>query len=227
MSLYLSRLTLDRRAPLRAVAPLLDPADRDRAADAHHRLIWTAFGDAEDRERDFLWRAEGRGRFYTLSARPPQANGLFEPPEVKPFEPDLRSGDRLAFVLRANATKDRARAQLGAEGRDRRVDVVMDLLRDVPPGRRAEHRDAKAQEAASAWMRRQGEAKGFRPLEVVAEGYTTLALARRRRGATLGVLDLSGRVEVTEPATFLAALAMGFGRAKAWGCGLMLIRRAV
>ena len=50
MTLYLSRLTLDRRAPSRALAPLLDPEDRHRAADAHHRLIWTAFSDGEDRE---------------------------------------------------------------------------------------------------------------------------------------------------------------------------------
>lgn len=226
MTLYLSRLTLDRRAPSRALGPLLDPEDRHRAADAHHRLIWTAFGDSEDRKRDFLWRAEGQGRFYTLSSRPPRTDGLFEPPEIKPFEPDLRTGDRLAFALRANATKDRARGQLGPEKRDRRVDVVMDLLREVPSGQRAERRDGAAQEAASAWMTRQGEARGFRPLEVAVETYATLSLARRRGSATLGVLDLSGRIEVTEPEAFLSALAVGFGRAKAWGCGLMMIRRA-
>lgn len=226
MTLYLSRLTLDRRTSSRAIAPLLDPDDRDRAADAHHRLIWTAFGDREDRKRDFLWRAEGRGRFYTLSRRAPQTDGLFEPPEVKPFEPDLRVGDRLAFVLRANATKDRARGQLAPDKRDRRVDLVMDLLRDVPADQRAEHRDAKAQEAAIAWMGRQGDAKGFRPLDVVVESYATLSLDQRRRGATLGILDLSGRIEVVEPDAFVAALGAGFGRAKAWGCGLMMIRRA-
>ena len=33
-------------------------------------------------------------------------------------------------------------------------------------------------------------------------------------------------IEVTDPPAFLARLAAGFGRAKAFGCGLMLIRRA-
>lgn len=227
MTLYFSRLTLDRAAPAHALAPLLDPEDLNRAADAHHRLVWAAFADGTERPRDFLWRAEGGGRFLTLSAREPRANGLFEPPEIKTFEPALARGDRLAFALRANATKDRARGQLGKAGRDRRVDVVMDRLRAVPPGERAAHRDAAAQEAGAAWLACQGAAKGFEPMEVVAENYVTLDLDRhRRRRARLGVLDLTGRLRVTEPDAFVAALGVGFGRAKAWGCGLMLIRRA-
>ena len=40
------------------------------------------------------------------------------------------------------------------------------------------------------------------------------------------VLDFTGVLEVRDPAAFLAAIARGFGRAKAFGCGLMLIRRA-
>ena len=49
---------------------------------------------------------------------------------------------------------------------------------------------------------------------------------RRRQGATFGILDLTGEIAVTDPDTFLPALGAGFGRAKAWGCGLMLIQRA-
>jgi CRISPR system Cascade subunit CasE len=40
-----------------------------------------------------------------------------------------------------------------------------------------------------------------------------------------GVLDISGVLEVRDPARFLARLIQGFGRARAFGCGLMLIRR--
>jgi len=226
MTLYLSRLTLDRHAPTAALSHLLDPAEASRAADAHHRLIWTVFADTPDRKRDFLWRAEGGGRFLTLSRRPPVANDLFAPPEIKPFEPDLRRGDRLRFTLRANATRDRPRGQTGGSPGDRRVDVVMDLLHRIPGGDRAIHRDAKAAEAAAAWLTRQADTRGFRLIGLDVEGYTTLDLARRRTRARLGILDLSGLIEITEPAAFLPALATGFGRAKAWGCGLMLIRRA-
>lgn len=71
-------------------------------------------------------------------------------------------------------------------------------------------------------------------------GYHTLALDRQlgnaaggrgpatrsRRDARIGVLDFDGELEVLDPERFVAALAVGFGRAKAFGCGLMLIRRA-
>lgn len=236
MSLYLSRLTLNRYAPPRALAGLLDPRDENARMDAHHRLIWTLFGDAADRRRDFLWRADGRGQFFTLSARAPLANDLFTPPEVKAFDPDLRVGDRLAFALRANATKDQAAvSRLSSEarrGKSRRVDLVMDLLKDTPKADRAALRMAKAQEAGESWLARQGALKGFTAHQTAVEDYRVLRVPRgtgrggKGREMTHGVLDLSGVLEVTDPTAFLPALAAGFGRAKAFGCGLMMIRRA-
>ncbi len=232
MKLYLSRLSLNRSAPTSALMPLLDPKEPSTAADAHHRLIWSLFSDRTDRKRDFLWRYSGRGHFLTLSQRPPQANDLFNTPETRVFAPQLTAGDRLQFLLRANATRDRAAvSRLGKKarrGRSRRVDVVMDLLRSVSRGQeRADIRDPVAQRAADAWMKRQGEAKGFAPGVTVLDGYSTIGFGRRgRRGGRIGILDLRGVVEVTDPGRFLAALTSGFGRAKAWGCGLMLIRRA-
>ncbi|TRD15382.1 type I-E CRISPR-associated protein Cas6/Cse3/CasE [Palleronia caenipelagi] len=222
MSLYFSRLTLNRYAPTRALSGLLDPANEDARADANHRLIWTLFGDARDRQRDFLWRADGGGRFYTLSARPPLANDLFCPPEIKEFAPNLRPGDRLGFVLRANATRD----QRTGQGRpSRRVDVVMELLHDIAPEARAEHRMRLADTAATAWMTRQGATRGFALRAMNVEDYHVARIPRGRGRVVHGILDLTGTLEVTDPGTFLPALATGFGRAKAWGCGLMLIRR--
>ncbi len=224
MSLYLSRLTLNPAPSARALIQLLNPEESGSAADAHHRLIWTAFSDARDRRRDFLWRYDGDNRFYTLSARPPRPNDLFAEPAIKTFEPDLAIGDRLDFILRANAT--RVSKQAGGK----RVDVVMDLLYDEPAEKRAEKRMKLAQLAGEAWMARQGASKGFAPLKTVVDGYTVLELghdtARRSNRPRLGILDLSGTLTITDPDLFLSALAQGFGRAKAWGCGLMMIRRA-
>ena len=231
MTLYLSRLALNRDAPASALIPLLNPSDPGLAADAHHRLVWSVFSDGTKRKRDFLWRHEGQGRFLTLSARPPRASDLFQPPETKVFDPVLSTGDGLQFTLRANATKDRAVISRmtpdARRGRSRRVDVVMDLLRTAPAtAKRADVRGWVAQVAAEAWMDRQGAAKGFAPRSVMVEGYSTIEVGRqRRRGATFGILDMRGEIAVTDPSAFIAALAAGFGRAKAWGCGLMLIRR--
>ncbi len=230
MTLYLSRLSLRRNAPTATLMPLLDPPEAGQAADAHHRLMWSVFSDGPGRERDFLWRADGQGRFFTLSARVPAPSALFRPHETKVFDPSLSRGDRLQFRLRANATKDRAVVGRGrkSQRKDRRVDVVMDRLHEAAAGaKRAELRDQVAEAAASDWVTRQGATRGFRSHLTVVEGYSTINLGRRRRqGATLGILDLVGVIEVTSPEVFVPALARGFGRAKAWGCGLMLIRRA-
>lgn len=102
------------------------------------------------------------------------------------------------------------------------------LHREVFAGdSRSELRDRVAEPAAADWLSRQGVSRGFRPHRTAVENYSTINLGRRRRqGATLGILDLVGSIEVTNSEVFVRALARGFGRAKAWGCGLMLIRRA-
>ncbi|MCA8879647.1 MAG: type I-E CRISPR-associated protein Cas6/Cse3/CasE [Rhodobacteraceae bacterium] len=234
MTLWLSRVRIARGADLDALRPLLDPGalhdgamdpvQKGQRTDAHHRLIWTLFADTPERRRDFLWRDEGQGRFTLLSRRPPAPSRIFEPPAVKPFAPDLAAGDRLAFALRVNATRDRAGAT-----RNRRVDVVMHALHDVPHGARAEQRMQVAQSAAAEWLSGQGARDGFAPMTVRAGDYSVAALpghvGRRRGQPQYGILDLSGELSVTDPTAFLSRLAMGFGRAKAFGCGLMLLRR--
>ena len=231
-TLYLSRITLDRNAPTSALADLLDPAETAGAMDAHHRLIWTLFADTPDRKRDFLWRADGRGRFYVLSVRQPISNTLFQPIETKAFEPVLKKNDRLAFSLRVNATRDRARGQMDSTQphKNRRVDIVMHALREIPghkKGDRAAKRLEKAQIVAHEWMIHRSTTGGFKLDDLVVNNYSVIALPRRKKQhANFGVLDLSGILIVTEPETFLARLGIGFGRAKAFGCGLMLIRRA-
>lgn len=219
--MYLSRLTLSRAPEVAALAQLLNPADEGARLDAHHRLIWTAFaGDAKAR-RDFLWREEGEGRFLVLSARPPAATGLFDDPQIKPFAPDLRAGDRLACLLRANAT----RTVKTASGKQHR-DVVMAALHPVPKADRAAQRDRIAQEQGTRWLEGQGARAGFKLLGADVTGYRVLVPpgqgARRPR---FGVIDIEAQITLTDPAAFIARLAQGFGRAKAFGCGLMLIRR--
>lgn len=243
MTLYLSRVTLARNPATTALKALIDPTEgaaadrlhdpgRGRIMDAHHRLIWALFADAPDRTRDFLWRAEGDGRFLILSPRPPAADGagLFLPPEIKPFAPDLRRGDRLGFVLRANATRTR---KIAPAARAQRVDVVMDALHALPSGRdsdaRRETRMAAAATAGRDWLARQGEAAGFEVTEFAAADYSVVPLPShvgpRKGQPQFGVIEMAGRLSVTEPQAFLARIAKGFGRAKAFGCGLMLIRR--
>lgn len=106
------------------------------------------------------------------------------------------TGQRL-FRLRANATK------LEGATRNRRNLVSTPALAD--------------------WMARKGEQGGF----IVHD----LLIDRRRRphmrGSSKGIIvvaqDLSGVLEVTDETLFAGAMTQGIGRAKAFGCGLMLV----
>lgn len=222
MTLYLSRLSLSRAPGPAALNSILSPDAPGPRLDAHHRLLWAAFSDGPDRRRDFLWREDRPGEFLTLSARPPNASDLFAPPQVKPFAPALEPGSALDFSLRANATM--SRKGVG------RVDVVMDALRAVPKGERGPERMATAGRAGAGWLARQGAKAGFRVDRVEVVDYRTIVLpghrGPRQDQPQFGILDMTGRITVSDPGAFLAQLVQGFGRAKSYGCGLMLIRRA-
>ena len=236
MTLYLTRAVLDQDASADALAPLLSPRTPERALDAHHRLMWTLFPD-KDAVRDFLWRADGRGRFLILSHRAPTPTTLFRPLDTTEFAPALAPGDRLSFILRANATKDR-RVPKDENGRRprRRVDLVMNALHGTPGqtnlgsdrvGDRAGLRMQIADRVAADWIAAQGQRHGFTLERVGVEDYSVRQLTRARGNrVTFGLLDITGTLTLTEPGGFLAAVSAGFGRARAFGCGLMLIRRA-
>ena len=73
----------------------------------------------------------------------------------------------------------------------------------------------------------QGTRSGFALEELAVEDYRIARLKRPGGGrASFGVLDLRGVLTVRDPKLFASALAAGFGRSKAFGCGLMLVRRA-
>lgn len=224
-ALFLVRATLRRDAPLASLAPLLLPAESGPRAEAAHRLVWALFSDSPDRDRDFLWREEAPGRFLALSPRAPNELPDVFTVESKEFAPQLAVGDRLAFALRANPVV--ARKGPG-DKRGKRHDVVMDAIHALPQGEaRRAARPEQVIRAGRDWLARQGEAHGFTPdPDVAVDGYETVRLHRPPKGLTFGRLDFQGLLTVTDPPRFLAALGQGFGRARAFGCGLMLIRRA-
>ena len=232
--LFLSRARLlsGRGEALSALAPVLLPADGGKRAGHAHRLVWLLFQDIPDSERDFLWRDDGGGKLMILSRRrPSDPKQLFEI-ETQEFDPKLSVGDRLSFVLRANPTVARKGArpqpEPGTRTRGQRADVVMDALRAISREERAKQRDEIACEATQRWLEKQGARSGFSVTGPVAVGgYTQIAIERRRgRPAGFSVVDIAGRIEITDSDAFLARLPQGFGSAKAFGNGLMLIRRA-
>lgn len=224
MNHYLIHARLKRSAPLAALGPLLLPDDRSARAGASHRLVWSLFADNSEKPRNFLWREDAPGQFLILAPEPPRPSDIFEV-ESKDFAPSLASGDRLRFLLRANATISRKTVP---GDRGRRADVVMAAIHHHPRGARTEARRDAIETEGRGWLTRQGAAHGFiLPAAISVDGYNVLKLPRpNAKPIEIGTLDFEGMLEIADPAAFLAALAQGFGRARAFGCGLMLIRRA-
>jgi CRISPR system Cascade subunit CasE len=234
--LFLSRARLRRDVPAAALWPALMPSDDDRRTHASHRLVWTLFADSPARTRDFLWREAAPGHFYFLSQRPPEdRHNLFEVDPPKVFAPRLCPGDVLRFSLRANATIARAPAGAVGKVRGKPCDVVMDALHRLPKGPvRAIERQKAIHAEGRKWLCARGAANGFGLVDAVVDadgigscvtGYRVINLDERRSGMRIGVLDFDGTLVVEDPARFLEAVTRGFGRAKAFGCGLMMIRR--
>ena len=236
---YFSRLTLRRNAA--DIAPLiqvLQPSEKSDRIAVDHRLIWTVIPPdvrtAVDQSRAagtpksaLLWRADRqRGRYYLLGPEP-KTDSPFFTIETKPFEPLLSPDDRLAFDLRLNATVDR-KVGIDSQGKAirQRCDVAMDLLKEETKFDRAKSRMQLAEKAAHVWLTTRAVEHGFRLDKLRLEGYRAERFARRGgKFGTLGVFDLKGALTITEPNSFLTRLRQGFGRGKAFGCGLMLIKR--
>ena len=233
---YLTKAVLCRSARSGVLAPLLYSRDESRWLDSEHRLLWSLFPGPEQ-QRDFLWRKTRRGEFLVLSQRQPVGNEVFDRLITKPFEPALKQGDLLKFELRANATTV-VDADFGDRGSHRRRGTRLDIIDGAVVRRRRSGkresdalrereaiREAKSHEVRR-WMERQGSGNGFTVNDVVVDGYCKHSLVRPQgKSVCLGVLDLSGVLTVESPEAVLTGIDRGFGRARAFGCGLMLIYR--
>lgn len=189
-----------------------------------HALVWRLFpGDGA--ERDFVFRringAPGRLAYYVVSARQPQSvPGLFTV-QCKPYSPELVRGDYVRFDLRANPCVTR---RTEPNGRSSRHDVLMDAKRSL-----SGECDAASviHAAAREWLASRAASWGLViDGDVRTEGYTQHRLRHRQRSIEYSSLDYQGLARVEDPALLSRALLHGVGHAKAFGCGLLLVRRA-
>ena len=227
---YLSRVRLKTNASIRALAPLLSGRTGRGGPNrqAGHHLMWSLFADTADRTRDFLWRDMDEDTFLILSARLPEDHhGLFEIDDPKEFTPVLKTGDRLKFSLRANAV---VRKRDRSKGKSAKHDVVMNALREHEKEERASQRLKTIQGKGFEWLARQGESAGFgiEARNMTVEGYDQhhIYRARLKTAMMYSTLDFEGILTVNDPDALMSSIAQGFGSTKAYGCGLMLIKRA-
>ncbi len=228
--MYLSKIRLDEQLPLEKLGGEI-PKD----AYGDHQVVWRIMGSGPDRPRDFLFRREQMGYwpvYYVLSEQPPTNRPGWQV-DTKDFRPRLTKGQRLAFALRANPVRTR-RASSNPDDRKRyRDDIIMHAKRQIherePDPKRWPSQVELVQEYGPKWLEDRASNCGFtlETLHVDQYAQHRLYKGRGRPPIRFSTLDYQGILQISDDARFLEALHRGIGHAKGFGCGLMLVRRAV
>lgn len=188
-----------------------------------HRQVWRLFpgegkesrSNSEEARQGFLFRIE-----EALTGRPArllvQSRNLPKPfpgltlVGAKAFQPQLVSGQRLTFVLTANPIK-----------------TITDMQRDAKkPGKQSDKCRVPLikEEDQRSWIGRKLSAAA----EIEAVTVLPHAPTYFRKGNSGGKLvtaTFEGILRVTDPVVLIRTMEKGIGPAKAFGCGLLLVRR--
>lgn len=200
-----------------------------------HKWLWGFFPAPPGTKRDFLFRRRdvaGIPRFYVVSKRPPLGQNSAWNIQTRDYAPALEVGTRLGFDLRANPVIT-PHIQDGKRGRH---DVVMQekkrLLKERGLARWQDWKDddkpalyALVRETCGAWLRSRASRLGFEADEesLAVDGYQRHS--EKNGELRFSTVDFSGELTVIDPTAFAVALRDGIGPAKAFGCGLLLVRR--
>jgi CRISPR system Cascade subunit CasE len=224
--MYFSRIRLRTDIDTGALARTLCKQDSYH----EHQILWQLFDGDSTSKRDFLFRRDnlnGWPLFYLVSQRIPNLGTPAWHVDWQDYHPRLYTGQRLAFTLRANPVVTRKHLS----GARKRHDVVMDLKkqRDWKTTHSSEREPLYelVQEAAETWLSPRLDQHGAKLETLCAEGYLQHKNHKRGQSGSIrySTLDLSGTLTVIEPEAFVNTLYHGIGPAKAFGCGLLLVRR--
>ena len=159
------------------------------------------------------------------------------------YDPQLEVGQRLTFELRANPVVSKK----NAAGKPQRHDVVMQakkqLLAEHGLSKEAKWADWKdenskpllyelVQKHCAVWLASVAARNGFEIARTAddtqnlqVDSYEQNKASKSDQDIRFSAVDFSGELQVTNPVLFQQALFNGIGPAKAFGCGLMLVRR--
>lgn len=182
-----------------------------------HQWLWDLFPGGK--ERQFLYRREelqGAFRFFVLSQEQPAASAIFDV-QTRPFAPMLSAGQTLRFNLRANPTVCK---------NGKRHDLLMEAKRQRKT--QGDSRGYLVLSAASGAdvVGAPGEQNGFTLRETSVDAYRQQQIRREksRQMIQFSSVDYTGVLVLNDPVLFLQRLAQGYGKSRAFGCGMMMIK---
>lgn len=215
-----------------------------------HQALWQLFDLPVGSDRPFLYREYERGGqtfYYVLSTLKPNLDHPFFTVQAKAFNPNFFSGQRLAFELRANpvsSTKD-------GNGKASRHDVLMLAKKSmISQGfDDAYSIDQAMFDAGVDWITSQERMQAWGVVihpNLELSAYTQHRLRRtkddldkqkqpdsnvdkkptraKNKMIQFSSLDYAGALEIQDVDLFCSQMMKGFGKQKAFGCGLMLVR---
>lgn len=249
---HFSRIRLDTTHPeAHAAIDAVDGAN----AQHEHQWLWRFFPGDRDAARDFVFRRmdptglEAHPTWYIVSQRPLRVPHPAWQANTRVYEPAIEDSQTFAFELRANPVITRKERR-----HDIIMDAKTALAREaghatwsaLPPAEQAtitRQGYTFIQQQIAAWLQGTGREPGFgaqhgfaiaqggsdTPPPLRVDGYRRHRLGGKDAGgrkAWFTSVDLAGTLVVTDAQRFRNALHRGAGHAKAYGCGLLLIRRA-
>ena len=229
--MYFSVITPEERLLRQAAHELAQSSYAD------HQWLWEFFPSSEDQTRDFIFRRhalEQVPRFYVVSQRPPTAFSEAWQVQSRSYDPQWLEGQCLSFQLCANPVVTKK----NADGKPQRHDVVMQAKKQLLAEREL-NADAKwkewfgedgkpllyelVQESCIDWLQSRADNHGFTVMAANVDAYQQKKAGKR--GIRFSTVDFSGELRVTDPALFQQVLFNGLGHAKAFGCGLLLVKK--
>ncbi len=221
--MYLTKLTFDPSVAGKEVKSL--QVDNPYS---HHQFLWSCFDSGSNQEQqqaDFIYRTDivmNIPVIHVLSERQIEQPISGWKLESREFEFDAQQGQLIQFSFRANPTIDIK----SDSGRSKRHDVVMHAKKQA----KAQQLDGLGEIdiAVKQWLLKRAELFGveFKEQTIEYANYQQHAFKKGdERQVKISTLDYQGVLTVKDPEKFQQALVHGIGRSKAFGCGLMMIKR--
>lgn len=205
-----------------------------------HQLLWDLFPNDGIKKRDFLFHKENNSElplFYVVSDEKPLSNdALFV--QTKFFSPQLVEGQKLAFTLSANPVVTRkTEGRIHSVKHNIWVDTKKTKKRELENSTGVFERTSSnlqkvkqaCELASKEWLMQHGKQRcGFHLTEddiLIREVLDHRFYKKSKEPIRFTSIHYEGVLTVTNPIAFTKMLNEGLGKSKAFGCGLMLIRR--
>lgn len=188
-----------------------------------HQMMWNFFENyKKENKRPFLYRRDfinNRPVYIVVSDSKPVSPSKSWILETKLYNPNLEEGQQLAFTLRVNPTTD-VNTKDGDKIKKSRRDVVSDAIQQK---KYDGSNNEIIQLAVTDWLsNRQG---GFELEKTCVDERQYVILDNKNIKFTS--YNISGVLTVIEPEKFKQILFNGIGKSRAFGHGLVLVKRYV